>query len=281
MRSPCPCPWIVPAVCLALALPAAALAQPWAAVRGAPKQGAIEAGAPRTTATCTMSQPIACGQTVAGSLNMMDCMLPDGTAVVYYTFSGTAGEAVTATLTSSDFAPLIELMDPSGHVKTANSSAQPGSAQIQLTLDATGTWTLAANNNANMFQAGAFTLGLTCATPKCPFNGATLCLQDGRFSVTASFDAGGGDAGIAQAVALTTDTGYLWFFAAANVEAVVKVLDACAFNGKFWVFAGGLTNVAVTMTVTDTQTGTQKMYQNPANTAFQPIQDTSAFSTCP
>jgi len=62
---------------------------------------------------------------------------------------------------------------------------------------------------------------------------------------------------------------------------VVKVLDACTFNPPhFWVFAGGLTNVQVTLTVTDTKTGVQKIYANPQGKAFQPIQDVAAFS-CP
>jgi hypothetical protein len=99
--------------------------------------------------------------------------------------------------------------------------------------------------------------------------------------VTAKFDAGGGNAGTASAVQLTPDTGYLWFFADSNVEAVVKVLNACALNSEYWVFAGGLTNVKVTLTVLDTKTSTTRTYVNPANTAFQPIQDTSAFATCP
>jgi homoserine acetyltransferase len=65
------------------------------------------------------------------------------------------------------------------------------------------------------------------------------------------------------------------------VEMIVKVLDACSLNAHKWVFAGGLTNVEVTLTVTDTQTGAVKTYLNPANTAFLPIQDTAAFGTCP
>ncbi len=80
---------------------------------------------------------------------------------------------------------------------------------------------------------------------------------------------------------LTSDTGYLWFFGSANVEAVVKVLNGCGLGGHYWLFAGGLTNVNVVITVTDTQTGIQKMYVNPPKTKFQPIQDTSAFATCP
>ena len=62
---------------------------------------------------------------------------------------------------------------------------------------------------------------------------------------------------------------------------VVKVLNGCTFNQRYWVFAGGLTNVQVTMTVTDMTNATVKTYTNPLNTAFQPIQDTAAFQTCP
>jgi hypothetical protein len=62
---------------------------------------------------------------------------------------------------------------------------------------------------------------------------------------------------------------------------VIKVLNACTLISRYWVFAGGLTNVNVTVTVTDTQTGAVRTYSNPLNTAFQPIQDTGAFSTCP
>jgi len=54
-------------------------------------------------------------------------------------------------------------------------------------------------------------------------------------------------------------------------------VDGRAVNGKFWFFAGGLTNADVTLTVIDVQTGQQRIYRNPAGTAFQPIQDTSAF----
>ena len=78
-------------------------------------------------------------------------------------------------------------------------------------------------------------------------------------------------------VKLTDETGYLWFFDQQNVEAVVKVLDGCGLNNHFWVFAGGLTNVEVTLTVTDTETGGMKTYVNPQGKAYHPLQDTGAF----
>jgi hypothetical protein len=117
--------------------------------------------------------------------------------------------------------------------------------------------------------------------PGCVQGATTLCLAGGRFKVEAAYETPTGAAGQAHVVQLTDDSGYLWFFNAANVEAVVKVLDACALGGKYWVFAGGLTNVRTTVTVTDTQTGAVKTYSNPQSTAFLPIQDTAAFATCP
>ena len=61
----------------------------------------------------------------------------------------------------------------------------------------------------------------------------------------------------------------------------MKVLDACSFNDRFWVFASGLTNVEVRITVTDTETGRIRQYFNPEGKAFAPVQDVSAFATCP
>ena len=59
------------------------------------------------------------------------------------------------------------------------------------------------------------------------------------------------------------------------------MLSGCGLNNHYWVFAAGLTNVEVTLTVRDTQSGSEKTYFNPLGTAFQPVQDTSAFETCP
>lgn len=115
----------------------------------------------------------------------------------------------------------------------------------------------------------------------CIASPAALCLNGGRFQVTAVFDANGGNSGIANVVQLTPDTGYLWFFGRSNVEVVVKVLEGCGLNGHYWVFAGGLTDVNMVITVVDTTKGVSKTYINPPSTKFQPIQDTSAFATCP
>jgi hypothetical protein len=116
-------------------------------------------------------------------------------------------------------------------------------------------------------------------SPCVPFGG-TLCLSKGRFAITTRWTTPQGQTGEGVAVPLSADTGYFWFFSQNNVEMVVKVLDGCGVTGDFWVFAGGLTNVEVEMTVIDTQTGAAKTYTNPQGTALLPIQDTLAFPSC-
>jgi hypothetical protein len=106
-------------------------------------------------------------------------------------------------------------------------------------------------------------------------------LRDGRFQVTATWETSQGSSGAAQVVKLSDETGTLWFFDASNVEAIVKLLDGCALNQRFWVFAAGLTNVRVVLRVVDTATGLERSYTNPPGHAFVPIQDTGTFATCP
>ncbi len=108
-----------------------------------------------------------------------------------------------------------------------------------------------------------------------------LYLNDDRFRVEVTWSDSFGNTGAGRGVALTDETGYFWFFDEDNVELVVKVLDACADpSNRFWVFAAGLTDVEVTMTVTDTVTGQEKEYHNPLHQEFAPILDTHAFATC-
>jgi hypothetical protein len=110
---------------------------------------------------------------------------------------------------------------------------------------------------------------------------APLELRGGRFSATATFRTPGGTLGDAHAVALTDDSGYFWFFDARNVEILLKVLDGCGTNGRYWVFAAGLTDVEVEFEVTDTATGARRAYSNPRGSPFVPVQDTAAFHSCP
>ena len=103
------------------------------------------------------------------------------------------------------------------------------------------------------------------AQTPCVADATTLCLNNGRFKVQVNWQVPSqGTSGVGTGIPLTGDTGEFWFFSANNIELVVKVVDGRAFNNHYWVFYGALSDVAYTITVTDSQTGTVKTYQNPS-----------------
>ena len=112
-----------------------------------------------------------------------------------------------------------------------------------------------------------------------------LCLNNGRFEVTTEYATAAGASGHGTRVKLTDDSGYFWFFNDTNIEVVTKVLNGCGLTNSYWVFSAGLTDVGVTLTVRDTQTGAVYSYVNPLTTpgtvyVTQPA--TSAFpASCP
>lgn len=158
-------------------------------------------------------------------------------------------------------------------------SAREGTAIPSGGIIAAATVTDLRTADGNVVLGAKQGTGSLVAGPCVP-DANSLCLNGGRFKVTAAFQSGAGS-GSGTAIPGTSDTGQFWFFSAQNVEMVVKVLNGCGLNQHYWVFAGGLTNVQVTMTVTDMANGAVKTYTNPLNTAFLPIQDTAAFATCP
>ena len=112
--------------------------------------------------------------------------------------------------------------------------------------------------------------------PGCQPSSTILCLAGGRFRVEAAWRDFENRAGVGQAVGLTADTGYFWFFGLGNVEVVVKVLDGVGVNGHHWVFYGALSNVEYSITVTDTVTGASHRYFNPTG-RLGSVGDTEAF----
>ncbi|HYN23095.1 MAG TPA: choice-of-anchor Q domain-containing protein, partial [Thermoanaerobaculia bacterium] len=132
-------------------------------------------------------------------------------------------------------------------------------------------------------DAGAWeNLELTVEHPDCVPGGSVLCLQGGRFRVSASWKT---DASLpsqdAQAVPLTDDTGNYWFFSPDNLEVMVKVLDGCAFNQHWWVFSSGLTDRSVTLRVEELATGRSWTYTTAPGKTYAPKLDTGAFDCTP
>jgi hypothetical protein len=144
-------------------------------------------------------------------------------------------------------------------------------------------WAAIAPQTTGSFQANFDDMVVASGALPCPSDvRGSLCLFDSRFTVSADFKFANGDQGFAQAVPLGdgNSSGYYWFFDVNNAEVLVKLINGCAVNGHFWFFAAGLTNLEVEIGIIDAQTGARRVYTNPANTAFAPIQDTAALA-CP
>jgi len=128
-------------------------------------------------------------------------------------------------------------------------------------------------------QSGGFDFEIGSVSPCEP--GVELCLQDDTFKVRATWRDFDGNTGSGNARLLSSGSGVFWFFSPDNIELMIKVLDGCdsSFN-SYWVFAAGLTNVAVDLEVTHVESGVTWSSTNPLGTAFAPILDVEALPVC-
>ncbi len=116
----------------------------------------------------------------------------------------------------------------------------------------------------------------------CQSSSTDLCLQDGRFLVEVEWRDFLGFEGDARVVTVDSEqAGLFWFFSLTNWEMLVRVLDGCAINGRYWVFSGAATNVEYLLRVTDTESGLVKTYFNPLGVSGDAVVDTEGFGGCP
>ena len=120
------------------------------------------------------------------------------------------------------------------------------------------------------------------AKAACVPDATTLCI-DGRYRIRVTYSAppltGSGTA-LPLASLGVTHGGLFWFFGADNPEMLIKVLDACTYNQKHWVFFSATTDVGFQVTVTDAVTGASVSYGNIQGTPAKPVLDVSALP-CP
>jgi hypothetical protein len=159
-----------------------------------------------------------------------------------------------------------------------NATAPPGSNSAKIFFFASGSFVSPTAEPMQVYIDDAYFFSdQTCAS-----SAGNLCLGE-RFRVYGDWAVPTQNrSGYMVAVPATVDSGLFWFFGPNNLELFVKALNACVdpYN-HYWFFASGLTNVQVTLHVDDTVSGQTREYDNPQGTPFPPIQDTSAFATCP
>ncbi|MEM1179260.1 MAG: hypothetical protein AAGM22_13000, partial [Acidobacteriota bacterium] len=129
---------------------------------------------------------------------------------------------------------------------------------------------------ANTSSSTLATLAVGCET-----SDRAYCFQDERFAVRVDWETPDGQVGVGRTLDGATDeSGLYWFFSPDNWELVVKILDGCTFNDRYWVFAAATTDVGFTLTVTDTVSGREAVYENPLGTSAEPIIDTQSLDLC-
>ena len=129
---------------------------------------------------------------------------------------------------------------------------------------------------------GQRSLPQSAVTGPCVPSATRMCLNDGRFALTVSWATSNGGQGSGSVVQVpSTDSGIFYFFSANNWEMLVKVLNGCGINDKYWVFFAATTDVEFTLRVMDLESGLVKTYRNPLGRAANAVTDTDAFATCP
>jgi hypothetical protein len=114
-------------------------------------------------------QSINFGETKNGTLAVSDCALVDGSVADAYTFTGTAGQQISISMSSIEFDTWLYLYKPNGGVLAADDDGGGGtnsripSSSGFLTLPLTGTYLIFANSfdPANAGGVGAYSLTLT------------------------------------------------------------------------------------------------------------------------
>ena len=116
------------------------------------------------------------------------------------------------------------------------------------------------------------------STVSCQASKTTLCLLDGRLSLTARFrdQHNGGREGQGHTHELTDRTGAFWFFSEDNLEVMIKAINGNALNQHLWVYFGSLSDVEYWIDVEDTQTRRTRTYYNPPGNTYG-VTDTQAF----
>lgn len=125
-----------------------------------------------------------------------------------------------------------------------------------------------------------FPVALNCGST----TATSLCLLN-RFSITARWRTDGpglltnGQAPTAGAA--NAGSGLFQFFSPDNWEIMVKALNGCGLNNRYWIFSAATTNVFYRMEVLDVRAGVQKIYFNYPGPPAPAVTDVNAFATCP
>jgi photosystem II stability/assembly factor-like uncharacterized protein len=178
----------------------------------------------------------------------------------------------------------VKLLDGrgvNGHSWWFGANLSHAEGEVTILDDASGdsrTYFLPAGSASSSADVIAFAapLWVPTDTPSDTAAAFELRLLGGRFRVGVEWRDAAGVSTAAQAVELSDNAGAFVFFAPDNPEVVVKLIDSRGVNGRFWLFAGGLSSLEYRITLTDLETGSSRQFTKPAG-ELSSFADTSAF----
>lgn len=246
------------------------------------------------------------GATLEGSMNRPneDLVTLSGTTVKYAVQPLLVTAATTCTFRSVQQTPgngwlflyetAFDPTQPLQHLIGADNDGEMGagtSTIANVALDPTKTYSLVTTSSSA--TAVEFVSLIACTggarilvgNGALPTDGTVAEFRNGRFQVKGVWRARTGPGTYISGDMFYTplgssESGILWTQNPNDWVVMIKVLDGCAINNRFWVFYAAATDIEFTITVTDTFTNTVKTYQNPISTPAAPVNDTLAFATC-
>ncbi len=115
----------------------------------------------------------------------------------------------------------------------------------------------------------------------CTPSATRLCLNDRRFEVEVDWKDFQDRRAAGQVVPfMSADSGIFWFSSPENWELMIKVLDGCTLNNRFWVFSAATTNAEYSLRVRDTWTDVTRSWFNASGNPAPAVTETGAFATC-
>ena len=138
-------------------------------------------------------------------------------------------------------------------------------------------------HNGTLTGSGAHFMSFAAGPPCAGSTATQLCLQ-GRFQITTTFRTAtppGPSDGTGHVVVAGSNSGIFWFFSSDNWEVMVKAINGCALNNRYWIYSAATTDRSYRMEVFDTVHFVNKVYFNYAGPPAPAVTDSSAFATCP
>jgi len=124
------------------------------------------------------------------------------------------------------------------------------------------------------------------ASGSCVESDTRLCLLGGRFSATLSWNDGSGAkpalVAAPKASGAGSASGLFHFYASdpSNWEVLVKMIDGCGTNGRFWMLVSASTGFGWELVVTDERTGESRTWRHPLDGNASGLSDFEAFAGC-